>query len=110
MLADIVKAVVTSQADFELVGEVVCVSGLADAVGDAAADILIVGAPLGRNPSLRVLYGAPQLKIVEIDADGRRGTLHELRPNHTQLDEISPAALVATIRTVTGFGYREERP
>ena len=105
MLSDIVKAVIASQDDFELVGEIAGTAGLAQAASKAVADVLIVGGALGGSHPLRILYGAPRLKIVAIDADGRQGVLHELRPSRTLIGEISPATLVAAVRGATGAGY-----
>jgi len=103
MLTDMIKAIIASQSDFELVGEVVGVSGLADIASDVAADVVILGRALSSESALRVLYRAPRTKIVAIDADGRRSVLHELRLNRTSLGEISPAALVTTIRNAAGI-------
>jgi len=105
MLSDIVKAVIASQADFELVGEIGGTTGLARAAGKAAADVLIVGGALRGSHTLRILYGMPRLKIVTIEADGRQGFLHELRPSRTPVGEISPGILVAAIRGATGIGH-----
>jgi hypothetical protein len=102
MLADIVKAVIASEDDLELVDEIAGIAGLAQAACKAQADVLIVGGALDGSYSLTILYGAPRLKIVAIDADGRHGVLHELRPSRTLISEISPATLVAAVRGATG--------
>jgi hypothetical protein len=98
MLADIISAIVASQTDFELVGDVVGTAGLALAASQAAADILIRGGRLQRRQALRLLWRAPRMKIVTIDPDGHGGVLYELRLDCAVLDEISPIALVAAIR------------
>ena len=59
MLADIVRAVVDSQTDFELAGEGVDTAGLVDtadlvrAAGDRDVDVLVLGGPLLRAKALR---------------------------------------------------------
>ena len=98
MLADIVSAVVVSQTDFELVGDVAGTTGLARAASEAAADILVLGGRLQRREALRLLCRSPRMKIVTIDPDGHGGVLYELRLDRSVLDDISPIALVAAIR------------
>jgi hypothetical protein len=98
MLADIVSAVVVSQTDFELVGDVVGTTGLARAAREAAADILVLGGRLQRREALRLLCRSPRMKIVTIDPDGHSGVLYGLRLDRSVLDEISPIALVTAIR------------
>jgi DNA-binding NarL/FixJ family response regulator len=108
MLTDMVRAIIASQSDFDLVGEVVGLSGLADIASDVAADVVILGRALSSEGALRVLYRAPRTKIVAIDNDGRRGVLHELQLKHTALAEISPKALVTTIRNAASISRQGE--
>jgi hypothetical protein len=98
MLADIISAVVVSQTDFELVGDVIGIAGLALAASKAAADVLVLGRRLRRRDALRVLSRSPRMKIITIDPDGHSGALYELRLDRSVLDEVSPTALVAAIR------------
>jgi hypothetical protein len=98
LLADIISAIVASQTDFELVGDVVGTAGLAPATSQAAADILIRGGRLQRRQALRLLWRSPRMKIVTIDPDGHGGVLYELRLDRSVLEEISPVTLVAAIR------------
>src|SRR5258708_2076310 len=94
MLATIVRAVVASQADFELAGEVIGPSVLATAIRDTSPDVLILRGPLSRKQAKRLLYRSPQLKIVTIDRAGRAGEVHELRHVSSPLPSISPSTLV----------------
>jgi hypothetical protein len=98
MLATIVRAVVASQADFELDGEVVGASALAAAIRDTSPDVVILRGPLSRENAKRLLYPVPQLKIVTIDHAGRTGEVHELRHVSSPLPSISPSRLVTAIR------------
>jgi hypothetical protein len=98
MLADIISAVVVSQTDFELLGDVIGTVGLALAASKATADVLVLGRRLQRRDTLRVLSRSPRMKIITIDPDGRSGALYELRQDRSVLDEVSPIALVAAIR------------
>ena len=38
------------------------------------------------------------MRILEISADARQVTLHELRPQRVPLGELAPATLIAAIR------------
>jgi hypothetical protein len=109
MLADIVSAVVVSQTDFELIGDVVSVAGLALAASKAAADVLVLGRRLRRRDALRVLSQSPKMKIITIDPNGHSGVLYELRLDRSVLDEVSPTALVAAIRGTARKSDRRPR-
>lgn len=98
MLADIVSAIIVSQTDFELVGNVIGTVGLALAASKAAADVLVLGRRLQRRDVMRVLCRSPRMKIITIAPDGHSGALYELRLDRSVLDELSPTALVAAIR------------
>jgi hypothetical protein len=97
MLADIITAVVASQADFELVGNLADSAALiaADAV---PADVLVVAGPQPPGAVLRLLRGSPALRIITIEPSGHSGAVHTLQLNSTGLGEISPSRLVAAIR------------
>jgi hypothetical protein len=107
MKADIVGAVVASQADFELAGVVVGPAVLAVAIRDTSPDVLIFGGPLSRKEAKRLLYPSPRLKIVTIDRDGRDGEVHELQYVSSPLTAISPSALVTAMRR--DLGCRDTR-
>jgi hypothetical protein len=110
MLADIVSAIIVSQTDFELVGDVVGTADLARAANKATADVLVLGGPMQRRDALRVLYRSPRMKIITIAPDGHSGALYEFRLDRSVLNEVSPIALVAAIRgTVERSDRRPER-
>jgi hypothetical protein len=44
------------------------------------------------------------VRALEVGSDGRESVLYELRPHRVSLGEISPGALVRTIRTVPSWG------
>jgi hypothetical protein len=115
MLIDIVKGIVASQDDFNLAGEMIGQDGLLQAATDAQADVTIVG-PLvaaGSDNFRDLLYGRPQMTIVAISSDGREAILHQLKPHVIPLGEVSPASLIAAIRSASNpdganAGYRVE--
>lgn len=106
MLADIVSAIIVSQTDFELVGNVIGTVGLALAASKAAADVLVLGRRLQRRDVMRVLCRSPRMKIITIAPDGHSGALYELRLDRSVLDELSPTALVAAIRGTARKSHR----
>ncbi len=98
MLADIVRGVIASEADFQLAGEVGETSGLAQVVSAGGVDVLVLGGSLSPARAMHLLYRAPRLKIITIDADGHSGAVHEFRLRRGRLHEISATTLLAAIR------------
>jgi hypothetical protein len=99
MLADIVRGVIASEADFQLVGEVGETSALARVVSAGGVDVLVLGGSLSPAGAMHLLYQAPRLKIITIDSDGHSGAVHEFRLRRGKLHEISATTLVAAIRS-----------
>jgi hypothetical protein len=100
MLMDIVKNIVVSQDDFDLVGEIIGPAGLRQAATDVQADVIVLGALAATETKdlQDLLYGRPRMKIIVIAADGRNAILHELQPRLIQLGEVAPISLIAAIR------------
>jgi hypothetical protein len=101
MLTDIVKNIIVSQEDFDLAGEITSHNELLQAATETQADVIVVGGFALTEPKIfqDLLYGRPLLKIVAIAADGRNAFLHELQPHLIPLGEVSPASLIAAIRS-----------
>ena len=99
MLADIVRGVIASETDFQLVDEVGEASALAQVVSAGGVDVLVLGGSLSPARAMHLLYRAPRLKIITIDADGHSGAVHEFRLRRGKLHEISATTLVAAIRS-----------
>ena len=100
MLTDILKTVLAAKLDFQFVGELAGISGVENAAQDVAADVVIIGVPDNADTAdfARALCRWPRL-VIAIDADGRRATLHELKSATRSLGEISPAKLIAALRS-----------
>lgn len=100
MLVDIVKSIIASHEDIKVIGELAGRDELLEAATRTQADVLVLGkTATGDNDDYcTLLYGRPQLKILAITADGRRGFLHELQPRVMSLGEVSPASLIDAIR------------
>jgi DNA-binding NarL/FixJ family response regulator len=85
----------SGQPDIELVnGRVVPL------LRDAAAPDVVVATQRGDDLESvrRLLSKWPQTKVLMISVDGRQAALFQLEPHRTQLRELSPTELAATIR------------
>jgi hypothetical protein len=102
MMRGVLKSAITSQEDFEFVGELVGTEGIARATYEAAVDVVIVALPSGCDLTrLRPDLGGPPHLLVTIEDGGRHAILHEWRSSVTQLGEISPDSLIAALRSRT---------
>jgi chemotaxis response regulator CheB len=99
MLLDIVANIVADQPDMDIVPNPVSETDLLRAAERGNADVIILSrkAPLDGEYD-EVLYSRAHLKVIEIEGEGRRGSLYELRPHRVPLGEMSPAGLLDAIR------------
>ena len=111
MLCDIIKEVVTSEPDLQIVGQLAARVDLAGAVDQTRADVVVVGLRDHELPSdcLALFDSHPRTRLLGIAADGRRAFLYELRPQRTPLGEVSPAGLIEAIRG-TGAPVQGDTP
>lgn len=102
ILTDIIKSIIAAEDDFEFVGELMGTRGIVNAARDLDADVVIIAAPEDGDEAraAETLISGPRL-IIAIAADGRRATIHQLKPSITPLGEVSPAALIAAMREYT---------
>jgi DNA-binding NarL/FixJ family response regulator len=99
LLRGIVREVLAPAADVELVGEFPESAGLAAAVEETEADVVVVGGALGDGgPVRRLLEAHPRVRVLAIAADGRRGTVFLLAPEREPLGEVSPEVLLEAVR------------
>jgi DNA-binding NarL/FixJ family response regulator len=100
MLQNIVTDLVTSQPDMVVAGPPADYAALADVVARTQADAVVVARRDRAAPEefRRLLFAQPRVKLITIAADGRRATLHELRPVTVALGEVSADELVDAIR------------
>jgi DNA-binding NarL/FixJ family response regulator len=106
MMMDIVRNIVVSQDDFDLVGIVDGLDGLLQAATDAQADVIILSAaPAAEGKDYAdLLYGRARIKIIVIATDGRTAFLYELQPHSVPLGEVAPSSLIAAIRNAPHSG------
>jgi DNA-binding NarL/FixJ family response regulator len=99
MLRDIIAGVVRAESDLELVGEIESPEALPLRARHTRPDLVIAGAtPALANVTGELLGDHPRLRIIQVEADGRRGSLYELAPRRRKLGELSPESLVAVAR------------
>lgn len=105
MLIDIVKDIIASHEDIEVAGEIANGGAVLPAAVSVQAEIIILGKTAGGDGDDydEILYSRPQLKILAITADGRRGFLHEMAPHVVPLGELSPASLIDAILQASPF-------
>ena len=100
MILDMLARVAVDQSDLEIIEEIGDGVELLVAVGQTHADVVVLGLRDSELPGIcsHLLSEYPDLKILGVTADGRRGFLYELRPQRIPLGEISPEKLCAAIR------------
>ena len=100
MLRDIMEGIFTSEVDMEVVRQVGDKSGLAAAVSESGADVVVVGCEEDELAEIgdHLFQKYPRLTVLAVAAGGRRAFLYELQPQTTPLGEISPQLLVDSIR------------
>lgn len=101
MQRDIVRSVIAQQPDMEVVSEYPEPENFFRSPPSVMPDVIILGT--GKDKVVeryrRVLLRNPELRIVEVDAEGRRLSVCQLKPHRVSLGELSPNELVAVIRT-----------
>jgi len=97
-------AVLAGEPDLSVIGKP---RGEVDVLLQAAlADVVVLGAPGAQTPAVaeRLLDEYPSIAVFAIDGDGGHGRLHRLRPQVTELGEVTPAGLVVAIRRAAADG------
>jgi len=100
MLSNIVTAALAETPDVAVVGNVANDQELAAQIRATAADAVIVRTrrPGSAAPFMPLLLAFPLLKVVAVDANGRSGSLHELRLHSIHLAEMAADVLVSALR------------
>lgn len=100
MLSDIIRDIVKGQADMDLVGAVSDLKTLPATVVATDADVVVAGLPNADLPEdyLPLFHTKPRVRLLGVSADGRRGFLYVLRPQWSELGELSPSGLIDAIR------------
>jgi hypothetical protein len=100
MLLDIINDIIGPQLDMDIVGKGRTDADLLDAAEQANADIVITARSAASEATDydELLYRHSRMKVLEIFAEGRYGSLWEMRPRRVALGEMSPPRLLEAIR------------
>jgi hypothetical protein len=97
---DIVANIIAAQPDMDLVENVGGETDLREAAEQGDADVVILSRRSRRDGEYdELLYARSHLKVIEIEGEGRCGSLYELKPHRVPLGEMSPTGLLDAIRT-----------
>jgi hypothetical protein len=116
MLRQIVRRIAEDAPGLDVVAELPDANLDSPEIPRAEPDVVITGADrISKDAVTDLLRQRQAIRILEISADARRITLHELRPQQVPLGELAPAILVAAIRgqpsSLPGgesYGHRSE--
>jgi DNA-binding NarL/FixJ family response regulator len=109
VLREILKEVIGSQSDMEVVGELDAHHELVPEIDRTGAQFVVWCLEPLDDDSLepipdacRVLLDAcPRLKVLAVENRGRTGSLYELRPWRRRLGELGTGRLLGVLRGVT---------
>jgi DNA-binding NarL/FixJ family response regulator len=99
LLREIVRETIAREPDLDVVAEHDAGVDVRAAVQREDADFVIVGSDAVAAAAVSTLVAADRgVRALELRSDGRDSVLYELRPHRVPLGEISPEALLHTIR------------
>jgi DNA-binding NarL/FixJ family response regulator len=99
-----VEAAVEREDDMAVVGSTPSLHELWTLARSTQPDVVVVGLEDGDLPRdcLELLFERPQMKVLGIEARDGRAWLYELRPEQSEIGEVSPDDVVDTIRDAAG--------
>jgi DNA-binding NarL/FixJ family response regulator len=99
LLRDIIKALVTDVVTLDVVADFASRGEIAQDLALTRPDLILIGLEAGEKDEvgLNLLTQVPAAKVIAISNDGRDAYIHEMRPSHTVLSNVSPRDLVAAI-------------
>jgi len=101
MLRTIIKDILSSDPQCEIVAEVVERSSLRAQLSETPADVIILAVndpDEEPNHFAALLADHPATRIIAVTPGGNRAFLYDLRPHITPINELSPAGLLSAIR------------
>lgn len=100
LVREIIVNVMRNQPNIEIVAQVSNRERLEPMLQRTRPDVLILFSPAAQNGFAYndLLFEHARMKVLDISTDGRLAHLHELRPRHTPLGELSPAGLLAAVQ------------
>jgi DNA-binding NarL/FixJ family response regulator len=104
LLREIVRETLACEPDLDVVAEHEAAVDVREVVERDRADFVIVGSDADAADGVRSVVSADRgVRALELHSDGKESVLYELRPHRVSLGEISPAALLRTIRAVPAW-------
>jgi chemotaxis response regulator CheB len=101
LLREIVRRTLDREPDLQVVVDRAVVADALAAVERDRADFVIIGSNADQTVDVRSLLACSRgVRVLELRSDGKKGVLHELRPHRVALGELSPDALLRTIRAI----------
>jgi hypothetical protein len=100
LLGDLIRSTIAGQSDMLVVADLAETADPVAELRSARPDVIVWNTADDSflNQSTEFFTPAPAVRIVATLDDGRRGTLWELRPAHRPVGELTPDALLGTIR------------
>jgi hypothetical protein len=99
LLGGIVRDLVDAAPGLRIAGEYPIGVDPVDAVTATGADFVIMSARPGWEREVgRLIRRHPRVRALGLTADGRTGTVYELRPHSRCLGELTPEVLLGAIR------------
>lgn len=99
--ADLVGRVLERQPDMVVVGRLATTDGLPELARQTAPDVIVLGLETPRlPPGCAALFdGNGRLMVLGLEGTRRLAHVYRLLPDHRDLGELGPAAIVGEIRT-----------
>ena len=100
MLRDILSAAIQAESDMSIVAEATEFTSLGSVADRVRTDVVITGIDDGEIPEAcrELVDRYPNMKVLAVEAAGRKAWLYELRPHRSLVAEVSPSGLIDTIR------------
>jgi hypothetical protein len=99
LLAGIVRDLVDAAPGLRIAAEYPIGVDPVDAVTETGADFVIMSSKPGWEREVGALMRRhPRVRTLGLAADGRTGTIYELRPHARRLGELTPEVLLGAIR------------
>jgi DNA-binding NarL/FixJ family response regulator len=101
LLGEIIREVLAHEPDLEIVGEVADLPELLSRAELCRSDVVIACLAEGSDLPIAgrdLLDQHPHVKLLVVSKHGRQASLYRLRPERIAFEELSPSALIETIR------------
>jgi DNA-binding NarL/FixJ family response regulator len=104
ILNDIIGSVLQAAGDIEVVGRAASYPELVALARRLHPNVVIMELDESGPPGLGwdLYLNDPLLRVLGVVDEGRQTFVYELRPHRTALGELSPEALVAAVRRISG--------